>query len=153
MTDRTPPFGGLWVEALGFKMVREAWTFAGRFQAAVMSDSLPQYHYYLTALEQVRGQGDNFVETQMYAVANAEARVIVFDSMWFAVMPAVFVDAAIARTMQGNPFVAVSAGAGFRFMIPRIYHSGLRLDFAWPVVPWGPRSLFDIVSIGVYQYF
>lgn len=153
VTDRSAPFGGAWLEGLWFKMTGEAWTFAARVQAGAMSDALPQHHYYLTPLDHVRGMQDNFVETQAYGVVNLEARAIVFDSMWFAIMPAVFVDAAVARTLGGGAFGAASAGLGVRFMIPRIYRSGARIDAAWPLAPWGPTKLVNILSIGVYQFF
>jgi hypothetical protein len=153
VTDHAPVFGGAWLEALWFKMAGESWTFAARVQGGVLSDSPAEFHYFLTPLEQVRGFLDNFVETQLYGVANVEARVIVFDSMWFAIMPAAFLDAGVARTMSGQPFGVVSGGLGVRFMIPRIYHSGLRVDAAWPLAPFQTKATINMLSIGVYQYF
>ena len=105
----------------------------------------------------MRGLQDNAITTNAFALFNAEARVIAFDSTWFAVVPAAFVDGVVAA---GNPIGpntvgpvqrAVSIGAGVRLLIPRFIGTGLRLDADYVIgVPVAQQAWY---CIGVYQMF
>ena len=145
-------FGGGWLEWLWFRMVGERWTLAWRSQAGAQSSSDPEFHFFLGGLELIRGYADNFIETQYFGLTNLEVRFIAFDSMWFAIMPAVFVDGALARGLNGSTIGALSAGVGVRFQIPRLVKSGIRIDAAFALAPVEPLGL-NVLSVGIYQFF
>jgi len=147
-----PVFGGVWLEWLWYRMVGERWTLAWRSQAGAQSSSDPEFHYFMGGLDLIRGYADNFIETRYFGLANLEVRFIAFDSTWFAVQPAVFVDGALARGLNDHTIGALSAGVGVRFMIPRFVHSGLRVDAAFALAPLEPVGL-NVLSVGVYQFF
>jgi hypothetical protein len=109
----------------------------------------------------VRGLPDNAITTNAFAMVNAEARFLAFDSTWLALMPAVFVDGVIAAAspvasgstpnLNGPPQRAVSVGAGVRILIPRFVGTGLRIDGAY--VLGEPLYVQSWYSVGVYQLF
>jgi hypothetical protein len=137
-----------WAELLAFRKAGERWNFGLRAQAGLQSPAPLQSRFYLGGLEQVRGYVDSSVRADRYLLVNLEARLVAFDSMFLALMPVAFVDAALAHTERGTrPLLGM--GVGLRGLIPRIYHSGARLDLA--VVPeegWRPRPV-----VGVFQFF
>jgi hypothetical protein len=137
-----------WGELLAFRKVGSRWNFAARVQGGLQSPAPIQSRFYLGGLEQVRGYVDSSVRADRYFLVNLESRLVAFDSMFLALMPVVFVDAALAHTEQGTRPM-LSLGVGLRGLIPRIYHSGARLDLA--VVPeegFRPRPV-----IGIFQFF
>jgi hypothetical protein len=154
--SRTYPFfAGAFLEWFRFWLIGDRWNIAWRSQAGISSDSEPEFHYFLGGLALIRGFPDNYIETQMFAMFNLEVRCIVFDSTWFAVQPAAFIDGAIARNETQQAVGALSVGAGIRFLIPRLVHSGLHADFAWPLVPLAlPRNIgLPMLNIGAYEFF
>jgi hypothetical protein len=157
-------------EILAFKMVGERWNFAARFRASNVSETPPHLELYAGGLDLVRGFPDNFVRTRAFALSNLEARFVAFDSTWIALVPTVFVDAIAARSPNGTPGTAVSAGGGVRILIPKFVGTGLRADLAVPLsetfrsVSEAEQARFGPVtptvdigtlqpSFGVYQFF
>jgi hypothetical protein len=98
----------------------------------------------------VRGYDDSTLRTEQFALANVELRGVVFDSTWFAAVPAVFVDGAIARTEQFGSRTLLSTGLGVRLLIPKMLRTGLRADLAVTLVGGQPQVGF---SFGVFQFF
>jgi outer membrane protein assembly factor BamA len=150
-------WGGVFLEWLWFRSAGERWTFAWRSQAAAQTSSQPEYHYFIGGLDLIRGFPDNFIETQLFALINLEVRYIAFDSTWFAIQPAAFIDGAIAETITGAHVTgALSSGVGVRFLIPRFVHSGIHIDAAWPLVPFTPPDKVvnrTSLNIGLYEFF
>lgn len=142
-------FGQLFVESLLFKIVNDWLVLGARLQGGATTTTQAQHRFYLGGLDTVRGFPDNHVRTDRYAFANLEARFVAFDSTYLALMPTVFVDAAVAHDDRHGNLGLVSAGPGLRILVPRLYRSGIRLDLPVPVAPFGKPS----VSFGVYQFF
>lgn len=150
ITDPTTPvFAQLTSEFTGFLELGERWNLALRVQLGHSLAAPAQYRFHLGGLDMVRGYPDNHVRTLAYGLFNAEARFVAFDSTWFAVMPAAFVDAATGPMEQGGAFTLASAGAGVRLLIPRFVKTGTRIDFAAPL----ERPFRPGLSLGVYQFF
>lgn len=135
------------LEFLGFALVGARWNLALRAQAALSSEAPTELQYWLGGLDLVRGYADSLVRTRAFALANAEARVTLFDSMWFAVQLAGFVDGAVAE--QGGVKGLLSAGGGVRLLVPRLVKTGARADVA--VTLLGRPEVG--VSLGVFQFF
>ena len=108
---------------------------------------------YVGGLELMRGYPDSLVRTDRYAVLNAEARFIAFDSTWLALMPAVFVDAGVTRREDGVVQPLLSAGGGVRVLFPFLVESGIRVDLAVPLLEGACPGGCSYLSIGVYQFF
>jgi outer membrane protein assembly factor BamA len=134
------------LELLWFKPLGERWNLAVRGQGALSSAVPTELGFYVGGLDLVRGYADSLVRTQAYALVNAEARVTLFDSMWFAIVGAGFVDAAITGP-DLRPLV--SAGAGVRLLVPRLVRTGIRVDGAVTLIG---RPEFGL-SLGVFQFF
>lgn len=141
-----PVFVQSLLELLWFHMLGERWNFALRAQAALSSDAPAELGYYVGGLDLVRGYADSQFRTQAFALANAEVRVTVLDFMWFALVGAAFVDAAVVGPL---PTALVSAGGGVRLLVPRLVKTGIRADLAVTLIG---RPTFG-VSLGVYQFF
>ncbi len=148
-------FGQLWLEGNGFLMVGDRWNFASRVQAGIQGDAPKQLRFYLGGLEQVRGYVDNFARTPRYAFANVEARFIAYDSTWFALMPAVFVDGGVAARETGGAVPLLSAGTGLRILFPWMVDAGIRVDAAVPLSAGcsGGHGFCPGLNIGLYQFF
>jgi outer membrane protein assembly factor BamA len=134
------------LELLWFKPLAERWNLAVRAQGAISSAVPTELGFYIGGLDLVRGYADSIVRTQAYALVNAEARVTIFDSMWFAIVGAGFVDAAVTGP-DLRPLV--SAGGGVRLLVPRLVRTGIRVDGAVTLIG---RPEFG-VSLGVFQFF
>lgn len=135
------------VELLWFRMFGERLNLAVRAQAALSSQAPTELGYYLGGLDLVRGFPDSLLRTERFALANVELRGTVFDSTWFAVVAAVFVDACLADV--DGPRGLLSAGGGVRLLVPKFVKTGVRADLAVTLV--GRPQLG--VSFGVYQFF
>lgn len=135
------------LEALGFWMLGERFNVALRGQAGWSSAVPTELGYWLGGLDLIRGYADGVVRTERYALANAEFRATLFDSTWFAVVAAAFVDGALAdeHGLRG----LLSAGGGVRLLVPKLVKTGIRADLA--VTLTGVPALG--VSLGVYQFF
>lgn len=142
-------FGQLFVESLLFKIVNPWLVLGARIQAGATTETQEQHRFYLGGLDTMRGYPDNHVRTDRYAFTNLEARFVAFDSTYLALMPTLFVDAAVAHDDRNGNLGLVSAGPGIRILVPRLYRSGIRLDLPFPLTPAGKPS----VSFGVYQFF
>ena len=157
-------------EVLSFIMVGERLNFGFRARAATMSEVPEHLQMYAGGLDLIRGLPDNYVRTNVMALANVEARLVAFDSTWVALMPAVFADAIAARGTDGTARTTASVGAGLRILIPKFVGSGLRADLAIPLhanferaasvgKPFNspPVQRADVLSLqpsfGVYQFF
>lgn len=136
------------LEFLGFALVGTRWNVALRAQAGLSSEAPTELQYWLGGLDLVRGYADSLVRTPAFALANAEVRATLFDSMWFALQAVGFVDGAIAA--QGGPKGLLSAGGGVRLLVPRLVKTGARADVA--VTLLGARPEVG-VSLGVFQFF
>lgn len=137
-------------EALGFVMLGERINLAMRLQGGLSSTAPTEQRFYLGGLDLVRGYDDSTLRTEQFALANVELRGVVFDSTWFAVVPAVFVDGAVARTEQFGPRALLSTGLGVRLLVPKMLRTGLRADLAVTLVGGVPQVG---VAIGVFQFF
>lgn len=141
-------FAQAYFELLWFKLLGERFNVAVRAQGGVSTDAPTELKYQLGGLDLIRGYADSIVRTQRFALINAEVRAVLFDSMWFAVMVAGFVDGALSddgRTV--TPLL--SAGGGVRLLIPRLVKTGVRADIA-VTLTGRPTPGF---SFGVYQFF
>lgn len=135
------------VEALWFRMFGERFNLAVRAQAALSSQAPTELRYYVGGLDLIRGYPDSLLRTERFALANVELRGTVFDSTWFAVVAAVFVDACLADV--DGPRGLLSAGGGVRLLVPKLVKTGVRADLA---VTLAGRPQLG-VSFGVYQFF
>jgi outer membrane protein assembly factor BamA len=155
----------LFAQAVHYTTFGKRWNLAFRAQVGMAPGARVQDRYYLGGLDPgtpptssmlpyasgIRGYDDGFVRTEYYASFNGEVRFTVFDFMWLALMPAVFVDAAAAVPESGRGVVPMlSGGFGIRLLSPRLVRTGVRLDLAVPLV--GTR-VFPSPSFGVYQFF
>ncbi|MFZ5446484.1 MAG: hypothetical protein ACOZQL_41230 [Myxococcota bacterium] len=141
-------YAQLFFEFLWFRLVGERLNVAVRAQGGLSSDAPTELRYYLGGLDLVRGFADSLVRTQRFALVNAELRGTVFDSMWFAIVLAGFVDAAVADDgARVTPLV--SAGGGVRLLVPRLVRTGVRADVA-VTLSGVPGVGF---SFGVFQFF
>ncbi len=143
-----PLYAQLFMEFLWFKAFLERFNLAVRAQGGVSVDAPTEQKFYLGGLDLIRGYTDSLIRTERFALANVELRGIIFDSMWFAVMGAAFVDGAIADDgRQVTPMLSV--GGGVRLLIPRFVKTGVRADVA-VTLTGRPTPGF---SFGVYQFF
>lgn len=157
-------------DALAFFMLGERWNLAFRMRAANVTKVPPHLEHWISGIELLRGFPDNYVRTRAFVLGNAEVRFTAFDSTWFAVVPAAFVDALAARSPVGSAGSALSVGGGVRLLIPKFVGTGLRADLAVPLYadirgvepteqgrfgPVTPRANVGSVqpSLGVYQFF
>ncbi len=140
------PYLQTMLELLWFKPLGERWNLAVRGQGAISSAVPTELGFYIGGLDLVRGYADSIVRTQAYALVNAEARVTLFDSMWFAIVGAGFVDGAVVGP-DLRPLV--SAGGGVRLLVPRLVRTGIRVDGAVTLIG---RPAFGL-SLGVFQFF
>lgn len=136
------------LEFLGFVLFGERWNVAVRAQAAMSSEAPTELQYWLGGLDLVRGYADSLVRARSYALTNVELRVTLFDSMWFAVVAAAFIDAAIAQQAQQARGL-LSAGGGVRLLVPRLVKTGIRADVAVTVLGRPEVGL----ALGVFQFF
>ena len=135
-------------ELLWFKLLGERFNLAVRAQGGLSSDAPPELQFYLGGLDLIRGYADSLIRTQRFALANLEARAVLFDSMWFAVMIAAFADGALADDGHAvTPLLSV--GGGLRLLVPRLVKTGVRADVA-VTLTGRPAPGF---SFGVYQFF
>jgi hypothetical protein len=150
-TDVTAPlFVQTWMEGLGFLMLGERFNLASRIQAGLSSTAPTELRFYLGGLDLLRGFDDSSVRTEQFVLANVELRAIAFDSTWFAVVPAVFVDGAVARSERFESRAYLSVGGGVRLLVPKMLRTGLRADVAVTVL--GDVQQVGL-SLGVYQFF
>lgn len=145
-----PRWGQLSAEALVFAAPGERWGLALRVLGGISGEAPAQDRFWLGGLDRVRGFPDSAVRTGLYLAFNAEARLTAFDSTWFAVVPAAFLDGAAARPdLAGQRATMLSAGGGVRLLAPRLVRTGVRVDVAVPLEGgWRPS-----LSLGVHQFF
>jgi outer membrane protein assembly factor BamA len=138
----------VFLELLWFKLLGERFNVAVRAQAGLSTDAPTELRFQLGGLDLIRGYADSLVRTQRFALANLEARGIIFDTMWVALMAAAFVDGALADDgVRVTPLL--SAGGGLRLLSPRLVKTGIRADVA---VTLTGRPAVGL-SFGVYQFF
>lgn len=141
-------------EAFGYLKLGERFNLASRLLAGFLSGARLQDHFYIGGLDLVRGYRDSEVVANAWATLNLEARMVAFDSTWFAVMPAVFADAAVARRIEGPVAVLASAGLGVRLMVPRMPRFGVRFDVALPLAATALTPLLKPgISFGIWHFF
>lgn len=107
---------------------------------------------YVGGLDGVRGLPDSRYLGRVAAVANLELRSALLHGRWLALQNAVFVDVGHAATEVSalfRPVVPVSAGTGFRLIIPTIARFVARADVAWASTERGGWLL----SFGAQQAF
>ncbi len=152
---RAPLYVQSWVEALGFVMLGERFNLAMRAQGGLSSTAPTEQRFYLGGLDLVRGYDDSTLRTEQFALANVELRGVAFDSTWFAVVPAVFVDGAVARTETFGSRTLLSTGLGVRLLVPKMLRTGIRADLAITLVGGQPTAAGGVVgfSFGVFQFF
>ena len=142
------PYAQLFLELLWFKLLGERFNLAVRAQGGMSTEAPTELKYYLGGLDLIRGAADSLVRTQRFALVNAEVRATIFDSMWFAIVGAAFVDGALADDgVRVQPLL--SAGGGVRLLVPRLVKTGVRADVAVTLVG-RPTAGF---SFGVFQFF
>jgi len=139
----------LFAEALLFQKLSDRLNLAVRLQAAWSSPAPDQVLFYLGGLQSVRDYVNNALHTRAYVLGTLELRRTLFDSTWFALQAATFVDAAVAQVAQGQQPVATSWGVGVRLLVPKFVKTGLRADLAVPL----DGEFRPSPSFGVYQYF
>jgi hypothetical protein len=66
------------------------------------------------------------------------------------VVPAVFVDGAVARTETFGSRTLLSTGLGVRLLVPKMLRTGIRADLAITLVGGQPQIGF---AFGVFQFF
>lgn len=142
-------FVQLLAEARGHLPLGQRWQLAARARGTTTSAALPQHRLYVGGLDLVRGLEDNAIRTDALLGGNVELRLIAWDSTWLALLPALFVDAVVARGEETPLVAAASAGGGLRFVVPRLVESGLRADVAVPLGSTRPIQ----ISFGAYQFF
>lgn len=147
-TRAAPLYAQLFLELLWFKLLGERFNVAVRAQAGLSTDAPTEQRFQLGGLDLVRGYADSFVRTESFALTNVEVRATLFDSMWFAIVAAAFVDAAIAE-QGGFLRPLLSVGGGVRLLVPRLVKTGLRGDVA-VTLAGRPEVGF---SFGVFQFF
>jgi hypothetical protein len=147
---RAPFFMQSWAEALGFLMLGQRFNLAVRVQGGLSTPAPTEQRFYLGGLDLVRGYDDSTLRTEQFVLGNVELRGVAFDSTWFAVVPAVFVDGALARTEQFGTRGLLSTGLGVRLLVPKMLRTGLRADLAVTLVGGQPQVGF---SFGVFQFF
>lgn len=139
----------LFMELLWFKLLGERFNIAVRAQGGLSTDAPTELRFQLGGLDLIRGYADSLVRTQRFALANIEARGIIFDTMWVALMAAAFVDGALAETTNAQVTPLFSVGGGLRLLSPRLVKTGIRADVA---VTLTGRPAVGL-SFGVYQFF
>jgi hypothetical protein len=157
-------YASIFGQAVHFTEIGTRWNLAFRGQVGLAPGARDQDRFYLGGLDPgtppttsmmplpsgIRGYPDGFVNTERYASFNGEVRFTAFDTMWLALVPAVFVDAAVALGNTGSVVTMVSGGGGLRILSPRLVRTGVRLDVAVPFVGTKP---VPSASFGVYQFF
>lgn len=146
----SPVYVQTWLEGFGFLMLGERFNLATRLQAGLSSSAPTEQRFYLGGLDLLRGFDDSSIRTEQFALANVELRAVAFDSTWFAVVPAIFVDGAVARSERYESKSYLSVGGGLRLLVPKMLRTGLRADVA--VTVWGGVQQVGF-SLGVYQFF
>jgi Omp85 superfamily domain len=139
--------GQLLLELVLFEHFAKVWTFCVRGQAGLSTPAPPELQYYLGGLDLVRGYQDSVVRTHAYALVNLELRLNILEFDWFALVAAVFTDAAVAQQEGLTPLWSV--GAGVRLLVPRFIKTGVRADFALTLA----GQVAPGISLGVYQFF
>lgn len=139
--------GQLALELILFQHFAQRWTFCVRGQAAVSTPAPPELQFYLGGLDLVRGYPDSVVRTHAYVLVNLELRLNILEFDWFALVAAVFTDAAIAQQEGLKPMWSV--GGGVRLLVPKFIRTGVRADFALTLA----GQVTPGISLGVYQFF
>jgi hypothetical protein len=147
VSQEVPVYWQTFVEAFWFKIIGERWNVAVRGQAALSSQAPMELGYWVGGLDLVRGYDDSRYRTLRYALINAEVRATLFDSTWFALVAAGFVDGALVD--HGGLTPLLSTGAGLRFLVPKLLKTGIRADFALTLA----GRVQPGISLGVYQFF
>lgn len=146
----TPLYLQAWAEALGFVPLGTRFNLALRGQAGLSTSAPTEQRFHLGGLDLIRGYADSSVRTEQFALGNLELRAVAFDSTWFAIVPAVFLDGAVVRTEALEPRGLLSAGLGVRLLVPKMLRTGLRADLAVTLVGGQPQLGF---AFGVFQFF
>ncbi|MFO0598187.1 MAG: hypothetical protein U0228_22985 [Myxococcaceae bacterium] len=141
-------YAQLFGELLWFQLLGERFNLAARAQFGLSTDAPVELGFWLGGLDLIRGYADSLIRTQRFALGNLEARGVIFDTMWVALMGAVFVDGALTDDGRGiQPLLSV--GGGLRLLSPRLVKTGIRADVA-VTLTGRPAPGF---SFGVYQFF
>ena len=151
LAEAQPLYAQAIVEALAFFAPGSRWNIALRLNGGVTTAVPTQLRYYIGGLDKIRGYIDNYLRTDLYLVANAELRVILFDGFadWLAIMAVAFADGVIAHAEASGLRGAASVGVGIRLLVPKFPRSGLRIDLAEPL----QLHALPQVSFGAFQFF
>lgn len=149
-------FGGpdFWqsdLTALWYKTLFRDSTVAQRLMAGFTTTEILQYWYYLGGLDRIRGFTDNRFAGRYFWLSNSEFRQPVIRKTWLVTQAVAFTDlVSTAEQAKGlGKLTAASVGLGLRFVLPKIYRSVLRVDYARPI-----RKSDDMnISFGVQQFF
>lgn len=137
--------------ALWYKTLFSDSTLAQRLMAGFTTTEILQYWYYLGGLDRVRGFSDNRFSGRYFWLSNSEFRLPFIRKPWLVTQAVAFTDLiSTAEHADGlGKLTAASMGLGLRLVLPKIYRSVLRFDYARPI-----RKSDDMnVSFGVQQFF
>lgn len=134
-----------------FKTVFKRSTFAQRFMIGGTNTESLQYWQYLGGLDRIRGFSDNRFAGSLFWLSNTEFRHPVFEKSWLVLQAATFVDVASRgeKFKELGTIDGVSAGAGLRIFLPKVYRFTLRFDYAVPLLKDDDMNF----SFGVQQFF
>lgn len=110
-----------------------------------------QNKFFFGGLETIRGFADRRFYGRTGLLSNSEVRAVVWENSWVAIQPNAFVDFAATAESAKDLFSdsAASVGGGVRFILPKVYRSVLRFDWAVPVRKEDDSSF----SFGAQQFF
>ncbi len=130
------------------------WNLATQAQLGTKTGHEAQHKFYLGGLDTLRGFLDGQFRGDHYWLVNAELRPTLWSSPLAVLQGNVFTD--VAKTWDGQGFSRagfahpfVSAGAGLRVILPRIYRAVLRLDLARTYTPVQQTG----IAFGLQQFF
>lgn len=142
------------LEAYAYVLLGSRLNFASRLLVGGVDGARVQDRFFIGGLDLVRGYLDSEVRATAWAVANAELRVVAFDSTWFAVIPVVFVDGGVAHKDSGGEAWLASVGTGLRLFIPRLARFGARLEGSLTLGPTAStRAFAPGFNFGIYHFF
>lgn len=142
------------VSWIGAARPHPAWNLAAQARLGTKSGREFQHKFYLGGLDSVRGFLDGQFRGEHIWLLNVEARPTLLERPLWALQGNIFADLsktwdARAFGLEGFESPFVSAGAGLRVILPRVYRGVLRADVAWTFEPVRQTG----VSVGLQQFF
>ncbi len=120
----------LTLTATYFKLLALRSNLALRLSYGVLDSTNFESLFYLGAFESVRGLFDAQIKTKHHSLVNVEYRIPSFQSDTFILQHVIFSDN-LLYDLSSNTKSVVAAGAGLRFIFPKIYRFNLRLDYGF----------------------